>query len=1223
MEVTQMPFIQREHSLHYLLVSRAIAIVAVILFTTTVGKAKSTAVFDFVTNAGATGVTWRSSVGSLNYGAAYDAGGQASQVTLSGQPTIRMRPNTSSGLQPGYFVRGTYPVDLSAQSLGTRLSFDATVTLLGTVPPQGMTYRLLYSDGSIEYELTALHFTESSSALPNNTIVGTLSADVSAFAGDANVTLILESHAGTQVGNGTDKAHWADCKIVACPETTPFDFIDEADSVDTTWSDGRSGSNQVTFGDSCPQPLPGAAGCAGYISNVTLEDDETPARVLRVRPNAGTGTNVIEGDFELDTATLGPEVSYARIVAQVGFTKDTPVGRQARFSIGRRDDTGAFESLAFIDSTRDGELDELLVDITRYIGASETIVLRVKSNDSDIDEDFEPVWVTASVLGDDGVILVDLTDQSYLSDTKRVVWATGSGPLTFGGPEDASGTAEIQTSGTLQDGASYSDYLLTAANSDVAPYFVQGTLKNVGIPNNIADVRFVASIGFENTETNNDEVAYSVAVRRHGVENTFTVVPVVFDGTKPLDRILVNLSGFAGTFVDIHIRIDADTNSRDNAAWVEGKVVGQRPDILILKDAAVPVVAGDTGDDLTTLTDIIDAVSPDRPTELYFEPGQAGEYRFSDLIEAVNVEHSLSLKGHYDDPTEWLILDPEAGVFRSKNGRNVALHNLEIDYDVVPFAQGTVLARPSSTTIHFVPESDPSIMSLLDSRFTSCELCFGVFREALAPHRPVEDTHPTYIIDSVTDSGSGHLVVELEQSVPTSVVGEKISFVLRELGGESSGISASLVSDDTPVNNHLICTNVTMYTTNGANFSASGIEKGFIRNCAIKPGSGRVQSSNADGVIMKNCRFGADVISSSFENMMDDGFNFHGLGMHVIDELNNGTTFKLYAPGARVQVGDTLVLHNASTGDVGMPVEITSVSTESVNHCDTGTVELFVVDVTASPLGAMATYDTRTIQQVLCDSPPNYGDRFYSRRYTCADFLVSDCEFRNYRGRPWIGSAVRSTIQDCEFSYAFLGGAEYDNSDSIEEVTFNIGLEVCDVRILRNTFDHVGYNSLTLREKFGAVIRIGVFGGPAPISPNDTAEARDLRNQIDIHDNQFTDWPRHAILVVSAKNVSIDGNTFSNTDSSLWLDDSEILGAYGGIVYLSNAEDVTVSDNTVTDNRTEATVFNGKLFERLMVVTSPSGCGVSDDLCASGNTYALVQGEEADQADEVSEVLGF
>jgi len=109
----------------------------------------------------------------------------------------------------------------------------------------------------------------------------------------------------------------------------------------------------------------------------------------------------------------------------------------------------------------------------------------------------------------------------------------------------------------------------------------------------------------------------------------------------------------------------------------------------------------------------------------------------------------------------------------------------------------------------------------------------------------------------------------------------------------------------------LVLENITVHHAGGMGFVAERTENIELNNfnVALKPGSGRMLTTTADATHFNNCKGLVEIRNCTFENMLDDGTNIHGVYMEITDIIDENTI------GARIGHFQQAGFHFADKGD--------------------------------------------------------------------------------------------------------------------------------------------------------------------------------------------------------------------------------------------------------------------------------------------------------------------
>jgi len=234
---------------------------------------------------------------------------------------------------------------------------------------------------------------------------------------------------------------------------------------------------------------------------------------------------------------------------------------------------------------------------------------------------------------------------------------------------------------------------------------------------------------------------------------------------------------------------------------------------------------------------------------------------------------------------------------------NLIVRNFTVDYDPLPFSQGTVEAV-NSTDLSFVMKLHPGFPPPDDPFFKSCG-SWGMLKDTAYPGRLKSDCPSHFFYKEILPLGGGRFRVVLgnQKELLNFEVGDV--FVIN---GRSAGVGQYFGSENITFD-HLI-----IYACPGSLFVGSQTSQLNILNCKGLLKGNRLIVSGADGVHCQSARIGPWVENCEFEGLSDDCLNIYGLPIYVLDQVSP-TQLTVYAR-APILAGDRLAFFNPNVGTI-------------------------------------------------------------------------------------------------------------------------------------------------------------------------------------------------------------------------------------------------------------------------------------------------------------------
>jgi hypothetical protein len=287
---------------------------------------------------------------------------------------------------------------------------------------------------------------------------------------------------------------------------------------------------------------------------------------------------------------------------------------------------------------------------------------------------------------------------------------------------------------------------------------------------------------------------------------------------------------------------------------------------------------------------------------------------------------------------------------------------------------------------------------------------------------------------------------------------------------------------------------VAIYAGPSMGIAAGGCDRGLLQRVRVqqKPGSGRLMSTDEDGLHCASCSGELKVAECSFSGMGDDGINVTGLYLPVIPTKRR-RTFEL--AGGRLRpppywiapkAGDRLLLVSGATLKPLAEVQIANVETKR--------------------------NDERWSVQLVADPPALEGDRVFAIDLQRATQLhVSHCEFPGNRARGVLAHSD-AVIEHCTF--------EHQSNSAIilaPDMFWQEGPAV-ERTVVRNNTMRAG----DLLQTSPAAVWIGAFVSPAG---RQGVPAPTIVNQnVAVEGNVFRQPNGAAVAAAATSDLRIEGN---------------------------------------------------------------------------------------------------
>lgn len=471
-----------------------------------------------------------------------------------------------------------------------------------------------------------------------------------------------------------------------------------------------------------------------------------------------------------------------------------------------------------------------------------------------------------------------------------------------------------------------------------------------------------------------------------------------------------------------------------------------------------------------------------------------------------------------------IVTNPEVGLLSLRNCANITLENLTLDYDPLPFTQGTVTNVTGPT--QFQVALQPGFPSLSESWFLSAPEKWGLLRDSSQPLRVKAGALNVYPLASWQGAGSVFNVTTNGSSTGSMAVGDTYVQLARRDGSaafQATGCQA------------ITYQNITINASPAAGFIALNSSQMVYRNNQIVPASGRFHSTCADGIFQVQGAVGPLIEGNTISTNGDDGIIVKTLGAHASTQTADHKTFTLQSATSgpfTMKVGDMLEVYDPQAGALLGSGQIVSLN------------------------GSQATLDA-AISGV---TPECY---FYNQNECLSNFTVRGNQLIS--NRRWgvfccsrNGLIGQNTILNSNAQAIMLMNADQGMED-------DGGLAPANVTIRNNVFTDCflqAPGSLSNIQGILSLVTIGK-GANQPAGSRQTVPVafRGNRN-ITVSNNTFDGFVHPpALSLQCADGVTVSDNLFQR-------------GATGPVVLLNNANNLTFHNNGITSAQVQSNASN-------------------------------------------------
>ena len=391
----------------------------------------------------------------------------------------------------------------------------------------------------------------------------------------------------------------------------------------------------------------------------------------------------------------------------------------------------------------------------------------------------------------------------------------------------------------------------------------------------------------------------------------------------------------------------------------------------IVTTPAAPVPINPTSNTSVPAVGVLiqNAVSTGRPLVVL----PAGIHRLTDQISISNVTN-LEIDG---TGATFVMTNRKRIILSLSKANNLTIHGLYLDYDPIPFTQGTITAA-TSTVITFMVHTGYRDLNIDFSTTPPTHL----FKPDGRRHPDAFDFYKPTL--TIITNRTGTLTKTGPNWPSTLVAGDLVVLDRREV----DATNAVEIRDNTgPVTFE----DFTILSSPTLGFAGRYCRDFVIfRRVTIRPGSKptgatqpRLFSTNADAINFAQCRQGPLIDNTELSYQGDDSLNVHGYFFKISSVLS-ATILQFTFPGPPaaflnpIQAGDTIRLHAAGNFNI------------------IGTAQLASGSVIGTS-GGITTYQINL--SAPATTPLAINQWFDIPQLNCPGFIIRDSYFHDHRGR--------------------------------------------------------------------------------------------------------------------------------------------------------------------------------------------------------------------------------
>jgi len=504
--------------------------------------------------------------------------------------------------------------------------------------------------------------------------------------------------------------------------------------------------------------------------------------------------------------------------------------------------------------------------------------------------------------------------------------------------------------------------------------------------------------------------------------------------------------------------------------------------------------------------------------------------------------------------TRIVIADPTLGGFQFGMGRQVTLRDLAIDYDPLPFCQGTIRAVDVEQGA-FDLEVAAGYPTPDAENFAKAHEPYGKWGMIMDPAtRRIRAGTPDHYMTPSWEHCEGRVwrfftdAEHYRRNLEHMRVGDAYVHLARGFGSAVTAQGCDGVRIE----------NVTIHASPGLAVGLIG-NRGeiVVRGLQVRfaPDSNRLITTDADGVHCQQNRSGPVIEGCYFEGMADDAINLYA-PPNVLREIRTPTQW-LVSPDCLILPGDRLQVLDPQTGALRGQVRVVEGGLEQ---------RAFLLTLDQPLAGAVAGEDHRS------------ADTLYNIDACGAGFVIRRNQMRGNRRYGCLLRAGNGLVEENLFEDTTGAGVVVTNEPDWPEGPMPWGNTIRGNRFLRGGTclgyaDSADGAALSVR-----AVRLG----------HGLADAKAIRDIV-IEDNRFQDRGGAALFVGGAIGVSIVNNRITASPDAPRQ-------RKGPAILIERSSRVTLTDNSVYDPRHDTSAA---------VEIGPSVAPAEDGVRVSGFTTKL------------------
>ncbi|MEO0586621.1 MAG: hypothetical protein AAF078_03185 [Planctomycetota bacterium] len=478
-------------------------------------------------------------------------------------------------------------------------------------------------------------------------------------------------------------------------------------------------------------------------------------------------------------------------------------------------------------------------------------------------------------------------------------------------------------------------------------------------------------------------------------------------------------------------------------------------------------------------------------------------------------------------------------VLRFNSASNLVVNGLTVDYDPLPFTQGTIVAKSPNNTSFTVEVHDGY------DAYTGSTRAI-LYDAATADVKPNTQSRFGF---NATQIGSDRISVTGAAIGDSMAVGDLVTLT-READIEIP--HAIRVANSTGVTMNDITIHA---STSFALFESSGGSNSYNRY-TVTPGPApapngpaRLLSANADGFHSKYTAVGPQVNQATIRAQGDDGVAISAAFLPVGQDNAGGNTLTVASRGTNIfehlQIGDTVRVYDAESGTTS-EAAVTGVAVDTgVDWAAVRAQEFPDLNTNAS------SYTTGYVLTLDRNVSADAGDFISNPGRNAAGFSVVDSTVENHRARGILIKASDGEISGNTVDGSTIGGIVVTPEPFLWlESDFSTNVDIIG-NTVRNTGQGVTGSNLL---QTGAISVVG------PADWTGAAHAN-----IRIEDNVVENATGANLLISDANGVTVSNNFFINPNQTAGGNGQSNGIDTEAVIWIDDADQVDLADNWVSN----------------------------------------------------------